>query len=67
MIFGQTFATMFGFYICIQALPVDLLDNDPDAEYELMVTVYTGSRRGAGTSAKVCLVVKGKNRPEINM
>lgn len=31
-----------------------LEDNDPLAQYHYLVTIYTGHRRGAATSSKVC-------------
>ncbi|KAM4833715.1 polycystin-1-like protein 2 [Thomomys bottae] len=36
-----------------------LEDNDPFAQYHYLVTVYTGHRRGAATSAKVTITLYG--------
>ncbi|KAH0619520.1 hypothetical protein JD844_000206 [Phrynosoma platyrhinos] len=37
-----------------------LEDNDPFAQYRYLVTVYTGHRRGAATTAKVTLTLYGQ-------
>jgi len=40
-------------------LPIDCADNVDNARYVYLVTVYTGSRFGAGTSSKVYLTIYG--------
>ena len=45
---------------CWKALPIDCADNGDNARYVYMVTVYTGSRIGAGTTSKVYLSLYGE-------
>ena len=47
---------------CRKALPIDLWDNVDNARYVYLVTVYTGSRFGAGTTSKVYLSIYGDSR-----
>jgi len=44
---------------CCKALPIDCADNVDNARYVYLVTVYTGSRLGAGTSSKVYFTLYG--------
>lgn len=43
-----------------RAIPFSLLDNNGDDTYEYIITVYTGSRRNAGTTANVGCLLIGK-------
>jgi len=45
---------------CYKALPIDLADNVDNARYVYLVTVYTGSRFGSGTTSKVYLSIYGE-------
>jgi len=44
-----------------KALPIDLADNVDNARYVYFITVFTGSRLGAGTTSKVYLSIYGKS------
>jgi len=43
-----------------KALPIDLADNVDNARYVYLVTVFTGSRYGSGTTSKVYITIYGE-------
>ena len=40
---------------------MDLVDNSPGDDYVYLLTVYTGTRRGAGTSALITATILGND------
>ena len=58
----------FAFFFNQQAGVITLADNDPFAHYRYDVTIVTGMRRGAGTTAVATLTLvgsDGKSRPQL--
>ena len=47
----------------LKAQPIDLADNLPHNKRVYVLTIFTGTRYGSGTTANVCAIIIGTKRP----